>query len=333
MAPSWPGKWDCLPLFFPTLRGCSATVRKSTSMVVAAGWENRRKPAGEVRRQMPSIPTTSRVSCELIPPIPGRKDRLAARLRNALAAFWTAFLLAVFLLPERWARQPILALLDYVLWPIVRALGKPATVAILAAGVAVLSLLVQKLVTDNRRLREAKRRAAKLIALANVLPEDSPRRKVLLDLAAPVQLRGLLAAMVPVGILLGPMVMSFVWLQGRVDPLVSNAPPGSTAHVVAMVESDWSEPVRLAVPPPMVVDDTTPSSCTVSPVRKTLERLLALIVSRAASRVSRGRCGLPPTSPANRRPTIWMPTWPRAFPRRRSRGWSGRRKGSAGGFP
>ena len=72
------------------------------------------------------------------------------------------------------------------------------------------------------------------------------------------------------------MVMSFVWLQQRVDPSVTNALPGTTAHVVAMVQSDWSEPVRLDVPQPMVVDDTTPCSRTLLPVRKTLERLLAL---------------------------------------------------------
>ena len=72
------------------------------------------------------------------------------------------------------------------------------------------------------------------------------------------------------------MVMSFVWLQQRVDPSVTNALPGSTAHVVATVESDWSEPIRLDVPPPMVLDDTTPSLRTLPPIRKTLERLLAL---------------------------------------------------------
>jgi hypothetical protein len=184
--------------------------------------------------------------------------------------------LAVFLLPERWAYQPTLAALDFVLWPMVRALGKPATVAMLAAGVAALSLILQRFVTDNRRLREAKRRAAALNALARTLPENSPRRGVLLALAAPVPLRGLLAAMVPIGILLGPMVMSFVWLQQRVDPSVSRALPGSVAHVVATVQSDWSEPVRLDVPPPMVVDGTTPCLRTLPPIRKTLERLLAL---------------------------------------------------------
>jgi uncharacterized membrane protein (DUF106 family) len=201
---------------------------------------------------------------------------MAARIRNVLVVVWTAFLLAVFLLPERWAYRPTLAALDFVLWPIVRGLGKPSTVAILAASMAAISLVVQRLVTDNRRLLEAKRRATALNKLANAVPNDSPRRRVLLGLAAPVQLRALLAAMVPVGILLGPMVMLFVWLQQRVDPSVSSAPPGSTTHVVATVESDWSEPVRLEVPPPMVVDDATPCSRTLPPIRKTLERLLAL---------------------------------------------------------
>jgi hypothetical protein len=124
-------------------------------------------------------------------------------------------------------------------------------------------------------LLEPKRRAATLNALAGALPKDSPRRRVLLALAAAVPLRGLLAAMVPIGVLLGPMVMSFVWLQQRVDPSVSSALPGSMAHVVATVDSDWSEPIRLGVPPPMVVDGATPRSRTLPPIRKTLERLLA----------------------------------------------------------
>jgi len=221
-------------------------------------------------------PDDVRVAHKLVPPPPGRKDRTAARLRNRFAVVWTIFLLATFLLPESWARQPALAALDLILWPIVRALGKPATVAILAAGIAAFSLLAQKLLTDNRRLLEAKRRAAALNELASALPNDSPRRGVLLGLAAPVQVQGLLAAMVPVGILLGPMVMSFVWLQQRIDLSVASAPPGSTAHVVATVDSDWSEPVQLVVPPPMVLDGTTPNARTVLPIRKTLDRLLAL---------------------------------------------------------
>jgi hypothetical protein len=94
-------------------------------------------------------------------------------------------------------------------------------------------------------------------------------------LAAPVPLRTLLAAMVPVGILLGPMVMPFVWFKERVDPSVANAPAGSAVSVLAMVEGDWNEPIRIDVPQG-VVDDATPSVRTLPPLRKTLERLLAL---------------------------------------------------------
>ncbi len=125
-------------------------------------------------------PQDIRVSYELIPPLPGRKDRIAARLRNSLAVVWTAFLLAVYLLPVRWVRQPALAGLDFALWPIVRTLGKPATAAIIAAATAAISLAVQRLVTDNRRLLIAKRRAATLNERANALPKDSPRHKALL---------------------------------------------------------------------------------------------------------------------------------------------------------
>ena len=135
------------------------------------GWVG--KPSEACHQDSPAgaiDPDDVRVSFALVPPPPGRKDRMAARLRNMLAAFWMVFLPAVFLLPERWAYQPTLATLDFVLWPIVRALGKPATVAILAAGVAALSLVIQTLVTDNRRLREAKRRASALRALADALP-------------------------------------------------------------------------------------------------------------------------------------------------------------------
>ena len=105
-----------------------------------------------------------------------------------------------------------------LLWPIVRGLGKPAAVAIIAAIMAVLTLAVEKLFTDTHGLREAKRRAAALNKIANSLPPESPQHTAMQRLAEPVPLRTLAAAMVPVGILLGPMVMPFFWLKERVDP-------------------------------------------------------------------------------------------------------------------
>ena len=241
------------------------------------GWVGKKADVSRLASRTEIIdPNDVYITPNLVPPPPGRKDRRAARFGIGFGVVWTVYLLAVFLLPERWLYQFTLSALDFPLWPIVRAWGKPSAVAIIAASMAVLTLIVQKLVTDNRRLMEAKRRAAALNKISNALPLDSPRRAVVQRLAAPVQLRALSAAMVPIGILLGPMVLSFAWLKERVDPSVWNAPAGSAVTVVATVKSDWNAPIRMVVPQPAVVDDATPSVRTLPPLRKTLERLLAL---------------------------------------------------------
>jgi rifampicin phosphotransferase len=216
------------------------------------------------------------IAAELAPPPPGRKDRAAARWRNICSAIWTVYLLSVFLLPERWVYQPSLSAMDYFLWPVVHAWGKPATVALLAAGMALFTLVIQRLITDNRCLREAKRRAAALNKMANSLPANSPRRAQLQRLTTAMPLRSLSSAMVPVGILLGPMVMPFIWLKERVDPSACNPPPGSAVTVVATVDSDFAEPVHIAVPQELLLDAATPSAQSLPPIRKTLEQLLAL---------------------------------------------------------
>ncbi|MGA2544329.1 MAG: PEP/pyruvate-binding domain-containing protein [Verrucomicrobiota bacterium] len=221
-------------------------------------------------------PNDTRVPRELIPPPPGRKERQAAKLRNAAAALWMIYLLGFFFLPKEYVYQPSLSLLDLLLWPLVRFLGKPAAVAIVAAGMGMAVLLVQKFATDNRRLLEAKRRAALLVKQARSLPENAPRRKAFLQLATPVNLRVLMAAMVPVSLLLGLLVISFVWFKDRLDPSLPKGLAGSSVQVVATVSSDWSQPVRIEVPPPLALDETTPVSRTLPPIRKTLEHLLAL---------------------------------------------------------
>ena len=82
--------------------------------------------------------------------------------------------------------------------------------------------------------------------------------------------------MIPIGLLLGPMVLPFVWFRERVDPAAWNALAGSAVQIVAMVDSGWSEPVRIEVPPTVVLDESTPPSRTLPPLRATLERLLVL---------------------------------------------------------
>jgi rifampicin phosphotransferase len=137
-------------------------------------------------------------------------------------------------------------------------------------------LVLQKLFTDNRRLLEAKRRAALLTKAAKSLPEDSPRRRAFLRMIAPVNFRLLLAGMVPVALLLGPLVVSFAWLKDRMDPLIPHGLAGSSAQIVAMVDGDCAKPVQIGVPAPLALDETTPGSRTLPPIRKTLEHLLTL---------------------------------------------------------
>jgi rifampicin phosphotransferase len=224
------------------------------------------------------VPNANDVSIprELIPPPVGSKDRRAGRLGGRIAVVWAVYIAAFSVLPQQWVHGPTLSALDAVLWPVVRSLGKPAVVAVVAAGIAILTLLTQKVTTDNRRLLEAKRRAAALKKQAGSLPVGSARRTALMHPIAQVQGRTLIAAMVPVGILLGPLVLSFVWFHERVDPAAWNAPAGSAVQIVARVDSDWDRPVRIEVPQPVVVDDSTPHSRTLPPLRATLEHLLAL---------------------------------------------------------
>src|SRR4029078_9843899 len=116
-----------------------------------------------------------------------------------------------FLLQENMVRQPTMKAIDALLLPIVRSLGKPATVAIVAAILAIVALLVQKFATDNARLREAKRRAALLQRQAKTVATASPRRRAISRLISRAQSHALLASLVPIGILLGPMALPFVW--------------------------------------------------------------------------------------------------------------------------
>ncbi len=46
-------------------------------------------------------------------------------------------------------------------------------------------------------------------------------------------------------------------------------------QVVATVDSDWTDPVRIEAPPGFVVDEATPIERSLPPIRKTLQQLLA----------------------------------------------------------
>jgi pyruvate,water dikinase len=240
------------------------------------GWVG---PAAEkVPRTMDELPDPENVAvpARLMPPPAGRKYRRAAKIRNWCAAAWAVFLIAFFFLPASVVKIPALAVMDAVLWPIVRAWGKPAVVIVIAVLVAAVTLVLQRLMTDNRRLLEAKKRAAALKKEADGLPDGSRRRTALLGLVNAVTLRTLLAAMVPVGILLGPMVMPFVWMQERIDPNVQVGAAGAPVQVVAMVASDYEGTVTFRTGALVTIDPSTPADQRVRPIRKTLEQLRAL---------------------------------------------------------
>ena len=197
-------------------------------------------------------PDDTRIAPQRTPPVPGRTERRGVVIRNAFLALWTVFFLVYFLAP------PVLEdashrILDSALLPVVAAAGKPATVALVACLFALLTMVGQKLLTDNHRLREAKKRASALQKEAGSLPKDSPRFKALTSPAGPVQIRVMKAAFVPLAIFLGPMIVSFLWLPQRVDTAVRNAKPGSAVKVTAVVDGDCDKVVGLSTAEPLAL--------------------------------------------------------------------------------
>ena len=163
--------------------------------------------------------------------------------------------------------------LDAVLLPLVSACGRPVTVAVVAVALAVFSMAGQRFLTDNRRLKVAKKRAGLLRREASKLPGGSPRRKAMEQLAAPVQMRLLAAALFPLLLVLGPMVMVFLWFPVRIDPASWNAEPGATVYLTAMVDGDHPGAVTLHAPPELELEERTPATRQIVQIRPVLERL------------------------------------------------------------
>ncbi len=250
--------------------GTSGAVSRAEVVVVGRG----------APRPTETDPHDTRIPYCQRPPVPGARERAGGMLRNVFFLVWGVYLVATFALPAGWVYRPSLAALDAALWPLVAAFGKAGAVAVLAGGLAVITMAGQRLLTDNQRLRVAKARAARLRAEAGGLPADSPRRQALLALAGPVHMRVFLAALVPIAVILGPMVMSFMWLPQRVDPASWNPRPGATAYVTAMVDGDYLKPVTLTADSGLVLEAVTPASQSLKPIRATLEELLASFKAR-----------------------------------------------------
>ncbi|MCP4379269.1 MAG: hypothetical protein GY794_24245, partial [bacterium] len=197
-------------------------------------------------------PDNTRISPEKIPPAPGRAEKRGAMIRNIFLAVWTVFFIVYYFVPP-FLEDISFRMLDAMLLPLVVSAGKPAVVGLLAALFGTLTMVGQKLLTDNGRLREAKKRASALQKETKSLPKDSLRSKAIMALTAPVQTRVALAAFVPLAIFLGPMIVSFLWLPQRVDTAVRNAKPGSNVKVTAIINGDCDKPVTLSIADPLTL--------------------------------------------------------------------------------
>lgn len=238
---------------------------------------------------------TASIAAAKLPPVPGKRERSGAHMRNAGFIFWGIFLLAAWSLPKNWVYLPSLHFLDLLLWPLVRSLGRPASVAIIGAGAACAAALTQALFADNVRVREARRRAHDLAREAATLPAGSARRERLTSIAGPVHLRVIGAGLVPIGMLLGIFIIGFAWLVARMDQV--NPLPGTPARVLAIIDADFGEPVTLRVSPPLHLDNSSPASRTVPKIRETLNQLVAKNQMSASERADLQRYlrrGVPP---------------------------------------
>jgi len=232
-----------------------------------------RRSAGRDEAPAEPRPGDIRIAREKTPPIPGRIERRGALIRNVFLAVWTVFFL-VYYFAGPGLENVSFRILDAVLLPLVAAAGKPATVALIAALFALLTMVGQKLLTDNSRLREARKRAAALRKEAGSLPRDSARFKALTALAAPVQTRVAAAAFVPLALFLGPMIVSFLWLPQRVDTAVRNAKPGSEVKVTAVINGDCDKPISLSVASPLALSDVSPPARSIFQARGPLQKHL-----------------------------------------------------------
>lgn len=217
-------------------------------------------------------PTNTRIAGTQIPPAAGAFERNIANIRNVAILIWAIYMAAAFLLPAPWLYDPTMAAFDALLWPLVVSLGKPGAVAVVAAGLAVLTMVMQRFLTDHKRLTVAKKRQQALQKSAAKLPEDSPRRAALLAAASPVAGRLTGAAFVPLGLLLGPMIMLFFWLPARVDRAAMNPAAGTRVGISAQVDPDWQKPVTLTLQQVngLAIRPDTAAAQTAPPIRTAL---------------------------------------------------------------
>ena len=214
------------------------------------------------------------------------RERWGWQITGWLTGAWSLLLLARAFQP---AWQPPLgqAMLDAVLWPLVRHLGEVGATAAIAGGLAVILGLLQRLGTDHARSLAVK-----------AWLHQARRHSGSQDLAATgrAHWRLLAVSLFPVAVLLGPLVLIFLWLPARVAPAARSPQVPTTVNLVAEVDSDWRLPLTLTVGPELALDEGFSATVTLAPIRETLAALQA--------HWGRGEtvnwAGVPPPTPENR---------------------------------
>jgi len=207
----------------------------------------------------------------LLPPIVSQKERSFGKWGLIATLAWGVFLGAVYGLPPELLKEPVFAVLDTLLWPLIPSIGMVWTVALIGGVFAIVPILIQRYATDNGRLFAAKTRSNVLQKQANKLPKDSPRRMAMEQAAKPVSMRLLKASMTALAFILGPMMMVFLWFPERVDPAVWNAEPGQSVYVVAELSGDMLASVTLTCPNDLVL--VGPATQALPPIREALNEL------------------------------------------------------------
>ena len=213
------------------------------------------------------------IAPSLRPPVIGKTEQFTNQLGLAVALFWGLLLGLMYIMPESWLKEPVYSLIDTLIWPFVSAVGMVWTVAITGTFFAIIPLLIQRYFGDNKRLYEAKKRAANLLKLSNKLDQKSSRRKNMLGYARPVTIRTLKASMASLAWILGPMMLIFLWMPLRFDPASWNADAGGIVPVVVEIDGEYTRPVTCSIESPLELEPFTPAIQTLPPIRSTLEKL------------------------------------------------------------
>ncbi|MFC2081182.1 PEP/pyruvate-binding domain-containing protein [Bacteroidota bacterium] len=209
----------------------------------------------------------------ILPPPVGKFERSSNRWRNISLLVWLAFFAVVFGIPSLGLYDLSIQTLDKLLWPLTISLGKPVIVAIVATIFAFLSIVGQRYLTDNSRLAFAKKCAGKIEKKLRNKSDASDEEKATLKQAGKVQYRIMGASFVPMALILGPMVMSFMWLMDRIDPMSANPTPGATANITITVDGEYTDSIHLIIDDNLNRADFSSPVQAILPIRSTLEGL------------------------------------------------------------